>query len=208
MAELDLDRIARAALAVADRDGAAGFTMRAVADALDVTPTALYRHVEDKKALISLLVDTVATEHTLPAPTGDWREDLWAMAVAMRAMSHSHPAVAELARGHQIWSTSVLPLTDRWVSLWSQSGLPLDLALRAAVTTSTALVGVVEGELLVRHMQRPEDAVLTWVPNARLAFALERDADSDFELVARALIDGVHAQLMAEQADPVDAAAT
>jgi AcrR family transcriptional regulator len=195
MAELDMDRITRAAIAVADREGPGGFTMKAVADELGVTPTALYRHVEDKRALISSMVDSVVTEHALPAPTGDWREDLWLMARTVREMTQAHPAVGELRRGQQIWSTAVLPLTERWMNLWNQSGLPLEVALRAAITTSLAITGIVDVELLMRDIQRPTDAALTWVPNARLAFGLERDRDADFELVVRSMIDGVHARL-------------
>ena len=202
MADLDVGRITSAALTIVDRDGPDGFTMRAVADELGVTPTALYRHVDGKKALVSLLVDAVVTEQVLPAPTGDWREDLWLMAKTMRNMTHSHPGVSELRRGHQIWSTAVLPLTERWMNLWNQSGLPLEVALRAAVTTSLAITGIVEEELLLRNIQLPDEASLTWVPNARLAFGIDRDRDADFELVVRSMIDGVHARLgaLAEQA--------
>lgn len=199
MGELDRERIARAAMTVADRDGASGFTMRAVATELGVTGAALYRHVEDKKALISLLVDAVVTEHELPPPTGDWREDLWLMAQTMRTMTHSHPAVSVLQRGHQIWSTSVLPITERWMSLWTQSGLPLDVALRGAVTTSLAITGIVLEELMLQGMVRPDASAMTWVPNARFAFTLDRDPEADFELTVRSLIDGVHARLQSEQ---------
>jgi AcrR family transcriptional regulator len=195
MAELDRTRIVEAALAVAARDGPDGLTMRALADELGVTATALYRHVADKKALISLMVDAVVTEQVLPAPTGDWREDLWRMAAAMREMTVRHPAVNELRRGHQIWTTAVLPLTERWMSLWVQSGLPLEVALRAGVVSSLAIVGTVEQELQLDRMQRPAESSLTWVPNARVAFGTDRDRDADFELVARALIDGVHRRL-------------
>ena len=84
------------------------------------------------------------------------------------------------------------------MNVWTQSGLPLDVALRAAVTTSLAIVGVVDEELQLRNMKRPEPRALTWVPNARLAFGLKRDREADFELVARALLDGVHARLTAD----------
>lgn len=170
--------------------------MRAVADELGVTPTALYRHVDGKRELIQLVVDAVVTEQVLPTPTGDWREDLWLMARTMRAMTLDHPGVSELRRGQQIWSTTVLPLTERWMSLWNQSGLPLEVALRAAVTSSLAIVGIVEGEVLIRNMQAPPDDALTWVPNARLAFGRERDPEADFELLVRSLIDGVHQRLV------------
>jgi hypothetical protein len=56
----------------------------------------------------------------------------------------------------------------------------------------------VREELGLRNMQRPKEAALTWVPNARRAFRIERDREADFELVVRSLIDGVHARLSAE----------
>jgi len=198
MADLDKGRIARAATAVADRAGPSGFTMKAVADELGVTPTALYRHVADKRDLVSLLVDATVTEYPLPEPTGDWRDDLWLLAATIRRSTLAHPTVSELARGHQIWSSSVLPITERWMSLWNQSGLPLDVALRGAVTTSLAIAGIVREELGLRHMQRPTEEALTWVPNARRAFRLDRDRDADFELIVRSLVDGVHARLIDE----------
>jgi AcrR family transcriptional regulator len=195
MPDLDSARIVQAAVRIADRDGPDGVTMRAVADEFGVTPTALYRHVEDKRALVSLMVDAVVAEHALPAPTGEWREDLWLMARTMREMTLAHPGVADLRRGHQIWSPTVLPLTERWMSIWAQSGLPLQQAVRAGVTTSLAITGLVDEELTLQRMQAPTERALTWTPNARLAFALERDRDADFELVVRAIVDGVHARL-------------
>ena len=195
MADLDLTGIVRAALAVADRDGPDGLTMRALADELGVSAAAVYHHVADKKALITLMVDAVVTEQVLPASTGDWREDLWQMALAMREMTLRHPAVNELRRGHQIFTSAVLPLTERWMSLWVQSGLPMDVALRAGAVSSIAIHGALEQELQIERMQPPPASSLTWVPNARVAFAAERDTVADFELVARALIDGIHRRL-------------
>ena len=80
MPELSPDRIAAAALAVADAGGMSGFTMRAVADALGVTPMALYHHVKDKSALAALAGRRGDREQPLPQPTGEWANDLWTMA--------------------------------------------------------------------------------------------------------------------------------
>lgn len=196
MPDLDKSRIVDVALRVADEHGAAGFTMRAVADALDVTPMALYRHVDDKTALVALLVDMVVRERPLPPPTGEWQEDAWLIALWMRTMTRSHPAVSELRRAHQVWTPSILPITERWMNVWQQSGLPLDAALRAATVTSMTIIGLVEEELLFNRMKLPADTMLSSTPSARLAFNVTRDVDADFELVVRSLIHGVHTQLV------------
>src|SRR5689334_1582229 len=98
MADLDPNRIATTALSIADKHGVEGFTMRAVADALRVTPMALYHHVKDKAALAALLVDAAIREDPPPPPTDDWSEDLWSMAKWMREGTLRHPVVAHLRR--------------------------------------------------------------------------------------------------------------
>jgi AcrR family transcriptional regulator len=194
-ADLDRARIAAAALAVADAHGAAGFTMRAVAEALGVTPMALYHHVADKAALAALLVDAAIREQPLPPPSGDWREDLWTIARWMRASRAAHPAVAQIRRAYRVWTSATLEMTERWVGHWRDSGLAADRALLAATTSSLAIVGIVEEESVFRDLARPADAALTPLPNARQMFAARHDRDAEFELLVRALIDGLHARL-------------
>src|SRR5690349_12942228 len=108
MNELDTDRIAAAALSVVDKHGVGGFTMRAVADALRVTPMALYHHVKDKAALASLVVDAAIRQHPLPPPLGAWREDLWTMAKWIRQGTLAHPQVGHLRREHHVWTPAML----------------------------------------------------------------------------------------------------
>ncbi len=202
IAELDRERIAAAALAVADAGGIEGFTMRAVADALGVTPMALYHHVADKAALAALLVDAAISEHPLPEPTGAWRDDLWTIARWTRESRRAHPAVVRIRRAYHVWTNASLQMTERWLSLWQQSGLALDDALTAATTSSMAIVGLVEEEAMFQEMARPEAAALSWLPNARLMFNARRNRDAAFELAVRALIDGLCARLTGSEAGP------
>jgi AcrR family transcriptional regulator len=194
--DLDLENIAAAAMRVADERGAAGFTMRAVAEELGVTAMALYHHVPDKAGLVALIVDASIAEHPLPPPTGVWREDLWELALWTRRSVLDHPAVGKLRQAYRVWTPSIFPMTERWLSVWQQSGLPLDAAVTAAVTSSLAVTGMVEQELVFREMDWPvDDKHLAMLPNARLLFSAQRDSAADFELLVRALIDGLYAQL-------------
>ncbi len=197
MADLNTARIASAALAVADDRGAGGFTMRAVADALDVTPMALYYHVADKQALVALVVDEVVREIALPAETGDWRDDLWEMARWMRQISAAHPAVSQLSRHYRVWTPAVLPMTERWFRVWLRSGLDAESAVRAAAASSLAIVGVAAEEGRFDEMELPDAAQLDELPNASIAFLRRRDSDAEFELVVRSLIDGLYVRLNA-----------
>ena len=170
MAELTRERIARAALDVADAQGVTGFTMRAVADRLGVTPMALYHYVEDKAGLVALLVDAALSDRPLPSPTGSWQEDLWGVAQWMRDTTLAHPAVARLRKDYSVWTSSIFPMTERWLSVWQQSGLDLNGALRAASISSVAIIGFVDVELLFGETTFPDESQLASFPGARLVF--------------------------------------
>ena len=199
LAELDVDRIAAAALQVSDELGETGLTMRAVADRLGVTPMALYHHVDDKSALVALMVDRAIREQpAMPASTGDWKEDMWAMAQWMRASTHVHPALTHLRREHHAWTPTMLPMTERWATLWQQSGLSPDDAVLAAAVSSAAIVGAVETEVFANRMDRPTAEELKLFPSARQMMTTRVDPDAIFELLVRSIIDGVHARLSSE----------
>jgi AcrR family transcriptional regulator len=195
MAELTRKRIAVAALAVADDSGVSGFTMRAVAERLGVTPMALYHHVEDKAGLVALVVDEVIGERPLPPPTGAWRDDVFELARWMRETTLAHPAVGRLRNSYQVWTPSIFPMTERWLSLWQQSGLELGSACLAASVSSTAIIGFVVQELVLAETTPPDDTMLSSFPNARFAFGAARDGAREFELVVRALVDGLLSSL-------------
>ena len=89
--------IATAALAVTDRDGLAGLTMRAVADELGVAPMALYRYVDSRDQLEGLVVELVldGVETTVSARM-NWRNRIATLVERVRASIDAHPAVVPL----------------------------------------------------------------------------------------------------------------
>nr|MDT0666713.1 hypothetical protein [Micromonospora sp. DSM 115978] len=98
----------------------------------------------------------------------------------------------------------MLPVTERWMSIWQQSGLPLDQALRAATAGSLAVYGYVESELQFQGTTVPDDGMLNRLPNARLLFNAEYDAEAEFELLVRSLVDGLCARLTARDGSGPD----
>ena len=58
--DLTVDEIVDRAIEITGTDGGeSSLTMRALASACGVTPMALYRHVDDKETLLTLIVDRV-----------------------------------------------------------------------------------------------------------------------------------------------------
>jgi len=197
MASIDRKQIAAAALAIVDERGPRALTMRAVADALGVTAMALYHYVDDKTALVALLVDEAIGDRPLPSPTGaGWQEDVLELARWMRGGAQLHPGIASLRQEHRVWTPTVMSLGERWLGLWLQSGLPLDAAAEAAMTTLMAINGMIDQEAARPSFDLPDDEALAWFPNLRIAFTEDRDHDAAFEVVVRSVVTGVHRELV------------
>lgn len=102
IAGLDVARIVKAALAIADRDGLDKLTMRRLSRELGVTPMAPYHHVSGKDELLDLVIDESIGQ--IPVDTSgddpeaaivDWFQRLHAMLV-------EHPSLAQAAAGRRI----------------------------------------------------------------------------------------------------------
>ncbi|TQM36064.1 TetR family transcriptional regulator [Pseudonocardia cypriaca] len=94
-AELDVDRVVRAAVELADREGLAAVTLSRVAKELDCTTMALYRHVGSKEELYLLMSDSAAGAPPALDAAG-WRDGLRQWALADRAVHGRHAWLARL----------------------------------------------------------------------------------------------------------------
>jgi AcrR family transcriptional regulator len=92
-APLSRDRVLRAALELADREGLDGLTMRKLGDALGVEAMSLYNYFARKDELIAELINIVFSEIEVPE-RGSWRGALRRRAIsALAALSRHRWAV-------------------------------------------------------------------------------------------------------------------
>jgi AcrR family transcriptional regulator len=94
---LSRERILRAAVELADREGIAPLTMRSLARHVDVEAMSLYHHVTNKEDLLDGMVDLVFSEIYLPRVGGDWTTE-------MRLRSESG---RDVLRGHR-WAVGLM----------------------------------------------------------------------------------------------------
>lgn len=96
-APLDRARIVDAALRLADEGGLGALTVRGVADALSVTPMAVYNHVRDKDALALAIFDHVVETYR-PADHDEPDVDAWLVTTFARIHRalYDHHALAPL----------------------------------------------------------------------------------------------------------------
>lgn len=95
---LSVERIVRAAIAVADAEGLAALSMRRVADRLGVGAMSLYTYVPGKAELIDVMLDTAYAE-TLRSDevAGGWRLKLETVARDNWALFQRHPWMLQVA---------------------------------------------------------------------------------------------------------------
>jgi AcrR family transcriptional regulator len=124
-APLSREAIVDAALRALDREGAAGLSMRRVADELGTGPASLYWHVANKDALIDLIIDRVAGEVPLPEPDPDrWQEQLRDWLLGIRRVFGRHPGVAALTLGRIPTGPNVVRWAEWTLALLRGAGIP------------------------------------------------------------------------------------
>ncbi|MEV0363017.1 TetR/AcrR family transcriptional regulator C-terminal domain-containing protein [Nocardia fusca] len=85
-----------AALAIVDRDGVDGLSMRRLAEAVGRDPMVIYRHVPNKAAVLDGVAEVVFAELTVDAAASDWVAEMRRVAREFRRVSLAHPRVVPL----------------------------------------------------------------------------------------------------------------
>jgi AcrR family transcriptional regulator len=100
---LDIDRIARAGVRIADAEGLAAVSMQRVAGELDFTKMALYRYVAGKAELLAVMIDLAVGEPPdLAAVPGGWRPRLEEFARLLAAAWERHPWLPWATMGDRV----------------------------------------------------------------------------------------------------------
>ncbi|MEU7019252.1 GntR family transcriptional regulator [Streptomyces sp. NPDC046203] len=133
---LTLERIVATAVAVADTEGLAALSMRRVAADLGVATMSLYRHVADKDALLTQMMDTAFAEHPLPGtPPPGWRAPLELSSRLLWEHFRRHPWLAPaLSMTRPQLILSALPFSEWVLQALHSHGLDLDTAFTTQLT--------------------------------------------------------------------------
>lgn len=120
---LSQPQVAEAALAVLDREGAAGLSMRAVAAELHLSTMGLYRYVADRDELERLVVDHVLADLDLAVPAeGPWHDRLAGLVHRGRAAVMRHPATIPLLLAHRQDSLHSLRWGEAMLGVLAEAG--------------------------------------------------------------------------------------
>ncbi|MDX3539013.1 TetR/AcrR family transcriptional regulator C-terminal domain-containing protein [Streptomyces sp. MB09-01] len=148
---LTQDQLAAAALAVIDREGLPGLSMRAVAVELGISTMALYRYVQDRGELEALVVELVlsAVDSTPPPPSaGPWRARVTLLVDRLRDTVGAHPAVLPLTFSHRHRSPGVLRWGESVLGVLSEAGLGAQERIIALRALLAYVIGAIQQEHL------------------------------------------------------------
>ncbi len=151
--------VVSAAFALIDRDGVEGFTMRALADAMGVYPTALYWHAGSKPLLLAAVSARLFDEVVLPDEHHmEWDAWLTEVAFLCRAVMHRHPEIARIAGSIMVVAPTAMTMVERIVGVLERAGL----ADGELVQAYNALIGLVLGWTTLELSAEPGGVDLSW----------------------------------------------
>lgn len=207
--------ILRAALTIADAEGAAALTMRRVATAVGAsTPMSLYRYVGSKDGLVDLMIDTVYAEIPLPPTTSHWRVTLERLSLDTWAVIQRHLWFGHLVHTRPPFGPNALRYFDFRFALLESLGISADDMTRITNAIDGHLIGTalqLAEEMRMRtrtglHTDAQLDAVATpflqptlatgeypafarWLDNRTLADSIDTEGPVAWTLAA--LLDGI-----------------
>ena len=159
-ARFTLADIQQHALAIVERDGLVGLTMRSLAGSLQTGAMTLYNYVDSREALEELVVDAVSALVEIPEPTDDWLADTRAVATALWRTFRAHPAAIPLVLTRRTSSRASLAPAEALAAALARGGLDgVDLFV-AFRTVSAFVMGIAQNELAGRlsHEKDPASA--------------------------------------------------
>lgn len=150
---LSQDEIVRAAIAVADAEGADAVSMRRIARELNAGAMSLYWHVKSKNDLVRAMLDGVEADIEVPESTGDWRADLRAYASSMRELLLRHVWVMDFIGTPPLGPNQAMNL-ERLLRILDGLGLDIATAIWTGMTVATYVMGSVTFEVRQGHFER------------------------------------------------------
>jgi AcrR family transcriptional regulator len=147
---LSRDRVVDAALAIVDRDGLDGLTMRRLAAELGVEAMSLYYWFPSKAAILDGLVEAAIRE-TATAVGPDhhlgWRESLRHLAHAYRRVLKAHPNTLACISRRPGKSVEAMRFIERMLEVLRAEGFEPRFAARAMQAVMAYITGAVSAEI-------------------------------------------------------------
>lgn len=202
---LSRDRIAHAALELADREGLEALSMRHLAAHLGIGTMTLYGYFRTKEELLDAAVDVAAGEAPVTLGTGTWKEQLRELMQSVLEHLRRHPSGVRIRLTRPMLSPRALQVTEAALTVLTGAGFDSAEAARGYRALFTYTFGFAsfnspedpeEASRQVRSalLALPRDDYPT-LTNAAAEAAATVGGDAQFEFGLDRLLDGLEVQL-------------
>ncbi len=178
--------------------------MRRLADALGVTPMALYKHVANRDELLDQMVDWLAAQITAVSAEAGWKRALRQRILSARALVDEHPWAQRAIETRSTAGVAVLAHMDTLMAIMFDGGLSADLVHHAMHALSTRMWGFTRDVLPTPTLPEDPDrraaamagfaqqypAIVRMAMSASHAGA-ECDSDAEFRFALDILLDAI-----------------
>jgi AcrR family transcriptional regulator len=155
---LTRERVLRAAISLADRDGIESLSMRKLGQKLGVEAMSLYNHVRNKVDMLDGMVDLVFSEIDLPASGVDWRTAMRKRAISARQVLLRHPWAIGLMESRATPGPATLRHHDSVLGSLRTAGFSIDMAAHAYSVLDGYIYGFTLTELTLPFSNSGETA--------------------------------------------------
>jgi AcrR family transcriptional regulator len=128
---LSKERVFRAAVDLADREGLESTAMRRLADDLDVGVMSLYYYVSSKDELIRGMVDIVFAEIELPPRDVDWKTAMRRRALSTREALNRHRWAVGFMESQEMPGAASIRLHDAVLGCLREAGFSIEMTIQA-----------------------------------------------------------------------------
>jgi len=182
---LTRERVLRAAVDLAHREGLGALTMRRLGAELDVEAMSLYKHVAGKEAILDGIVELVVGEIEIPSEEADWKGAMRRRAVSARQVLGRHPWAIGLLESRSAMGPNVLRYLDTIIGSLRSAGFSPQDAAHAFWLLDSYVYGHVVQETSMRFGSAEERAES---PESTLAPTSTSDYPHLVELMEHALV--------------------
>jgi TetR/AcrR family transcriptional regulator, tetracycline repressor protein len=210
-------QIIQTAIAILDRDGLEGVTLRRLAKELDIKAASIYWHIPSKERLLDEMANAILVEQfgtfDFKNDERDWAEWLDTLAHMLRTAMLAHREGARVVAGaHPDIAVMLVKLWDLTVRVLHKHGFSYGKSVTIALTLINFTFGsVIEEQASPPHAPAPDEmpndlpSILESFQAMATAMEAWQDEGNDgrFDTGVRIIINGVRAEIGSQNTDTV-----
>ena len=142
-APLSRERVLRAAISLADKEGIDALTMRRLGQQLSVEAMSLYKHVANKDDILDGITELVVSEIDLPGPDVEWKAAMRQRARSTRDVLTRHPWATSVMESRANPGPATLRYYDSVIASLRAAGFSVAMAAHAFSVLDSYIFGFV-----------------------------------------------------------------